>query len=87
MHPRPAGQSWIERVVASQPVRATYASLVAHALALLLLAMLVSRPRAACGHAGATTIASAKLHVARQTHPISMGTMAGWVAVAGAVRP
>ena len=46
MLPRPAGQSWIERVVASRPVRATYASLVAHALALLLLAMLVSRPRA-----------------------------------------
>jgi len=46
MQPRPAGQSWIERVVASRPVRASYASLVAHVLALLLLAMLVSRPRA-----------------------------------------
>jgi len=45
MLPGPARQSWIERVVASRRVRASYASLVAHVLVLLLLAMLVSRPR------------------------------------------
>ena len=39
------GQSWIERAVANRPVRATYASLVAHVLVLLLLALFVSRPR------------------------------------------
>lgn len=46
MQPAPPDQPWIERVVASGPVRATYASLVAHVLALLLLAFVVSRPRA-----------------------------------------
>jgi hypothetical protein len=46
MQPGLSGHAWIERVVASQTVRATYASLVAHVLALLLLALLVSRPRA-----------------------------------------
>jgi hypothetical protein len=36
---------WIERLVASQSVRASYASLLAHVLALLVLAMLITVPR------------------------------------------
>lgn len=45
MQPGPRRESWIEQVVASRRVRASYASLVAHVLVLLLLGMLVSRPR------------------------------------------
>ena len=45
MHHGPSRPAWIERVVASRNVRASYASLVAHVVVLLLLAMLVSRPR------------------------------------------
>lgn len=45
MRSGPAGPAWIERVVASRNVRASYVSLVAHVVVLLLLAMLVGRPR------------------------------------------
>ncbi len=44
MQPGQCGPSWIERLVGSRSVRATYASLVAHVLALLLLAVLVHGP-------------------------------------------
>ena len=44
MQPGQCGPSWIERLVGSRSVRATYASLVAHVLAFLLLAVLVHGP-------------------------------------------
>jgi hypothetical protein len=47
MQPGQFGRAWIERVVGSRPVRATYASLMVHVLALLLLALLVGGPQAA----------------------------------------
>jgi hypothetical protein len=46
MQPEPLGGAWIERVVGSRPVRAAYASLLSHVLALLILALMVGRPEA-----------------------------------------
>jgi hypothetical protein len=45
MQPGPSVPSWIERLVGSRSVRASYASLVLHVLSLLLLALFVSRPQ------------------------------------------
>jgi hypothetical protein len=47
MHAADEGRPWIERLVASRGVRATYGSLVAHVAALLLLALLVFPARPA----------------------------------------
>jgi hypothetical protein len=45
MQPGPFVPSWIERLVGSRSVRASYASLMLHVLSLLLLALFVSRPQ------------------------------------------
>lgn len=45
MHAADEGRPWIERLVASRSVRATYGSLVAHVAALLLLALVVMPAR------------------------------------------
>jgi hypothetical protein len=49
MESRDDRRPWIERVVANRSVRATYASLLAHVLALVLLALLVTAPQKATG--------------------------------------